>query len=223
MQDHDDVIKWKHLPRYWPFVRGIHRSPVNSPHKGQWRGALMFSLICARINDWVNNREVGDLRRYRAHYDVIVMLNMSAVELPQSYAKPWKWSDVRVLHFVKTGAFTIQYYFYILTWNKIATRENFPLRTQAIVAAVLSPRWCLQWLNTTGHWGLTLGAAHPTTARLGGANITNLRGVPSQFIREKKVAKSMAWSQIIIIWTNAETIHWSIYAALGGRWVLKYI
>ena len=44
---HDDVIKWKHFPRYWPFVRGIHRSPVNSPHKGQWRGALMFSLICA--------------------------------------------------------------------------------------------------------------------------------------------------------------------------------
>ena len=70
---HDDVIKWKHFPRYWPFVRGIHRSPVNSPHKGQWRGALMFSLICARINGWVNNREAGDLRRHRAHYDVIVM------------------------------------------------------------------------------------------------------------------------------------------------------
>ena len=70
---HDDVIKWKHFPRYWPFVRGIHRSPVNTPHKGQWRGALMFTLICARINGWVNNREAGDLRRYRAHYDVIVM------------------------------------------------------------------------------------------------------------------------------------------------------
>ena len=40
-------------------VRGIHRSPVNFPHKGLWRGALMFSLICAWINDWVNNhREV---------------------------------------------------------------------------------------------------------------------------------------------------------------------
>ena len=39
---HDDVIKWKHFPRHWPFVRGIHRSPVNSPHKGQWHGALMF-------------------------------------------------------------------------------------------------------------------------------------------------------------------------------------
>ena len=47
---HDDVIKWKHFPRNWPFVRGIHWSPMNSPHKGQWRGALMFSLICARIN-----------------------------------------------------------------------------------------------------------------------------------------------------------------------------
>ena len=47
--------------------------PVNSPHKGQWRGALMFSLIYAWINDWVNNREAGDLRRQRGHYDVIVM------------------------------------------------------------------------------------------------------------------------------------------------------
>ena len=43
------------------------------PHKGQWRGALMFSLICVWINDWVNNREAGDLRGYRARYDVIVM------------------------------------------------------------------------------------------------------------------------------------------------------
>ena len=70
---HDDVIKWKHFPRYWPFVRGIHRSPVNSPHKGQWRRALMFSLICVWINGWVNTHEAGDLRRYRAHYDVTVM------------------------------------------------------------------------------------------------------------------------------------------------------
>ena len=72
---HDDVIKWKHFPRYWPFVRGFHRSPVNSPRKGQWRGALMFSLICVGIKGWVNNHEVGDLRCYRAHYDVIVMIN----------------------------------------------------------------------------------------------------------------------------------------------------
>ena len=70
---HDDVIKWKHFPRYWPFVRGIHRSPVNSPYKGQWRGALMFSMNCIWIKDWVNNREAGDLRRHRAHYDVTLM------------------------------------------------------------------------------------------------------------------------------------------------------
>ena len=74
MKTHDDVIKWKHFPRNWPFVRGIHPSPVNSPHKGQWRGALMFSLICVWTNDWVNNHEAGDLRRYRTHYDVIVMI-----------------------------------------------------------------------------------------------------------------------------------------------------
>ena len=70
---HDDVIKWKHFPRYWPFVRGIHRGPVNSPHKGKWRRELIFSLICASINGWVNNGEAGDLRCHRAHYDVIVM------------------------------------------------------------------------------------------------------------------------------------------------------
>ena len=70
---HDDDIKWKHFPRNWPFVREIHRSPVNFPHKGQWRGALMFSLIYAWTHDWVNNREAGDLRRQHGHYDVIVM------------------------------------------------------------------------------------------------------------------------------------------------------
>ena len=47
--------------------------PVNSRHEGQWRGALMFPLICAWINGWVNNRKAGDLRRHRAHYDVGVM------------------------------------------------------------------------------------------------------------------------------------------------------
>ena len=66
---YDDVIKWKHFPRYWPFVRGIHRWPMNSPDKGQWRGALMFSLICSWINGWGNDGEVGGMRRHGAHYD----------------------------------------------------------------------------------------------------------------------------------------------------------
>ena len=75
---HDDVIKWKHFPRYWTFVRGNHRSPVNSPHKGQWRRDLMSSLICAWINGWVNNRKAGDFRRNRVHYGVIVMIQTNA-------------------------------------------------------------------------------------------------------------------------------------------------
>ena len=87
---HDDVIKWKRFPRYWPFVRRIHRSPVNSPHKGQWRGALMFSLICAELSGWVNTREAGDLRRYRTHYDVIVMLP-SPTERPKLPHPLWTW------------------------------------------------------------------------------------------------------------------------------------
>ena len=79
---HDDVIKWIYFSRYWPFVRGIHWSPVNSPHKGQWRGALISSLICAWINGWVNNRKVDDLRRHRAQYDVIVM---SCINCPRHH------------------------------------------------------------------------------------------------------------------------------------------
>ena len=77
--NHDDVIKWKHFPRYWPFVLGIHRSLVNSPHKGQWREALIFSLICVWNNSWVNNGDAGDLRHNRVHFDVIVtpMVNKS--------------------------------------------------------------------------------------------------------------------------------------------------
>ena len=66
---YDDVLKWKHFPRYWPFVRGIHRSPMTSPHKGQWRGALSFSL-----NGWTNNREAGDLKRHPTHYDATIMI-----------------------------------------------------------------------------------------------------------------------------------------------------
>ena len=79
MSTHDDVIKWKYFSLYWPFVRGIHRSPVNFPHKGQCRGALMFSLICAWTNGWVNTRVAGDLRRNRAHYNVTVMWDISCL------------------------------------------------------------------------------------------------------------------------------------------------
>ena len=52
-RNHVDAIKWKHFPRHWPFVRGVQQSPVDSPHKGQWRGAfVVFFLICI----WTNKR-----------------------------------------------------------------------------------------------------------------------------------------------------------------------
>ena len=92
---HDDAIKWK---RYWPCVWGIHRSPVNSPHKDQWRGTLMFSLICAWMNGWVNNREVGDLKRQHAHYDVTVMNRafVSCVKICRGHflTKLWEGNEV---------------------------------------------------------------------------------------------------------------------------------
>ena len=78
---HDDIIKWKHFPRYWPFLRGIHRSLLNSPHKGQWRGALMFPLICVWMNCWVINPEASDSKRHRAHYDVTVIVKSRNCEI----------------------------------------------------------------------------------------------------------------------------------------------
>ena len=128
---HDDVIKWKHLKRYWPFVRWIHRSPVNSPHKGQWRGALLFSLICTRINGWVNNDEAGDLRRHSAHYDVTVIHFSNAspvcIQVPVQYALSYyrlniycqridTWTNGR--HFAKTNNLTKLKYFQMIFSNE---------------------------------------------------------------------------------------------------------
>ena len=85
---HNEVIKWKHFLHYWPFVWGIHQSPVNSPYKGQWCRALVFSLIHAWTNGWVNNGDAGDLRHRDAHYDVTVMIR---------HLSPWAWVR-HVLH-----------------------------------------------------------------------------------------------------------------------------
>ena len=67
--DQDDVITSALLV----LCEWIHRSSVDSCLKGQWRGALTFSLICTRTNDWANNRDADDLRHNRAHYDVTVI------------------------------------------------------------------------------------------------------------------------------------------------------
>ena len=83
--EHDDVMKWKHFPRYWPLC-GEFTSPRWIPkHKGQWRLALMFPLIYTWKNGWVNNRKTGDLRRHRSHYDVIVMTTFMWNYVSMSY------------------------------------------------------------------------------------------------------------------------------------------
>ena len=87
----DDVIKESIIaPRHWPFVRGIHRSPMNFPHKGQWRRALMFSLNGAWTNGWANHRHAGDLRRHLAHYDVTVMQQSELVRGQSSQKGVWR-------------------------------------------------------------------------------------------------------------------------------------
>ena len=82
---HDDVIKWKQFPHYWPFVRGIHQSPVNSPHKGQWHGALMFSLIYA-LNERLSKQSWGwsfetPSRSLWRHYNALRFESWASIHL----------------------------------------------------------------------------------------------------------------------------------------------
>ena len=73
-------------------MRRIHRSPANSLHKGQWCGALMFSLICTRINVWVNTGEAGDLRRHRASYGCLLW-GLYLLIRPLKYCKYLYWAQ----------------------------------------------------------------------------------------------------------------------------------
>ena len=74
---HDDVIQWKYFPRYWLFVRGIRRWPLDSHHIGRWREALMFSLVCAWTKNRGNNADalcVGNFLEDYLHIRLVVSL-----------------------------------------------------------------------------------------------------------------------------------------------------
>ena len=73
LPDHE-VTQWNHIPRYRPFVMGIHRSPVDSLHKGPVTRTALFSLVFISTKCWINRRAARDLRRHGAHCHVIVML-----------------------------------------------------------------------------------------------------------------------------------------------------
>ena len=93
----------EHFPRYWPFVRGINWSPVNSPHKGQCRGALMFSLIYAWISGWANNRGTGDLRRHRTHdVTVVIAVRSYCMDLTAPWLPRRNISTIRDISWLKS-------------------------------------------------------------------------------------------------------------------------
>ena len=140
---HDDVIKWKHFPRHWPFVRGIHRSPVNFPHKGQSRGALIFSLICAWINGWVNNREAGDLRHHRAHYDVIIMNFPALIGCVQ---RVW---TVRLCQSVSDGWVMTEW---LARWTQLWVMYRFLWDSGAPRLRLVSYLWSNSLLVGIYHW-----------------------------------------------------------------------
>ena len=112
---HDDVIKWRYFWRNFPFVQGSYRSPLNSSHKGPWRGALIFPLICAWINGWVNNRESGDSGRHNNHYEVTAMATAPLLYLSEE--------NELVFHDLKNkeqGGIYIQQTKYPRHWNQLS-------------------------------------------------------------------------------------------------------
>ena len=88
---HDDVIKMKKFSALLALCDGNSPVTVNSPHKGQWGGALMFSLICAWTNDWVYKRDAGDFRRHRIHCDVTVMVRSTYDESTNVFTTRLRW------------------------------------------------------------------------------------------------------------------------------------
>ena len=117
--------------------------PVNSPHKGQGRGALMFSLICVWINGWVNNREAGDFRRHRGHYDVNVM----GTVLSQRPGSGWGWTG--------RGAFvcTVERLLSASGYRSLHPDKRPNHYSDVIMSTMASLITCLASVNSTVHPG----------------------------------------------------------------------
>ena len=116
---HYDVIKWKHFPRYWSFERGIHRSPVNFPHKCQWRVTLVFSLICA-LNKRLSKQSRGwwfetPSRSLWRHCNE---LNLSGKCWP-AYSGNWLYQTL-IVRWYRRYSLRI----YIFSWHQAITKTN---------------------------------------------------------------------------------------------------
>ena len=118
---HDDVIKWKHFPLYWPFVKGIHWGVTGGfPSQRSVKRSFDVFMVCTRTNSWGNSRDAGDLRRHMAHYDVTVM------PISQLFAKPQK--DLTLL-LTRRGFYSLSGLtsYRKISWSFEAARSGFRL------------------------------------------------------------------------------------------------
>ena len=139
------------FPRYWPFVRGIHRSPVNSTYKGQWRGALIFSLMYAWINSWVNNRfqcafgytrvgraKVNQSKTVQTQSNLNRWLNYTINQKPLTlkkiyeYTLTWKYSSFRNRNIPHPPAYSVLLHWYegYYTTFRVSKKTNKLWSTQ---------------------------------------------------------------------------------------------
>ena len=111
-------------------------------HKGQWRGALIF-FICAGINDRVNNREVGDLRRHRGHCDVNVMGQYHHVIIWWNYGT---WKSI-LFHFFQNAIGVI---------NNILIQINKTLHWRYIGINIMTLTLITYWCNHICQWAIIM-------------------------------------------------------------------
>ena len=130
-------------------------SPVTGefPHKGQWRGVLMFSLICASANGWINKGEAGDLRRHRAHYDVIVMKGWWK---PVSYFVMWRFVAQNPTH----SFVPVYSYIQICTHQFFEMFRKVMCSFRNMILCKINPKWFTVYnMNTVFHmiWSVCRG------------------------------------------------------------------
>ena len=83
---------WRHQMEKFSALLAIcaGNSPVAGEFPAQRPVTRSFDVffICAWINGWVNNREAGDLRSIRPHYDITVMLSVTGYNIRDKKCNP---------------------------------------------------------------------------------------------------------------------------------------
>ena len=121
------------------------------PAQNQWRGALMFSLICAYMNGWVNNGEAGDLRCHRAHYDVTAMCFLLFFQCSELLSTKWMKSGLSITWINKchwsilwNNMFWIMQWMSLLLISQLDKPRLFLAATDIVhvnIAAIINCNW----------------------------------------------------------------------------------